>query len=149
MLTAKQIIGRWQLVAAELTVAGQVSNTFDAKRTMIKHFTACGRFYFHAKTADRVPFSPAITDEERLAACKTLDFGAGRYRLKGDEYIEDIEVCSYPNYEGKSIGFSLSVQGEGEQATLIQQGVYPLKMLGFGNQDGYVKETYRRLKELE
>ncbi len=149
MLTAKQITGRWQLVAAELTVAGQVSNTFDAKRTMVKHLTPCGRFYFHSKTHDRVPFSPAINDEERLAASKTLDFGAGRYRLEGNQYIEDIEVCSYPNYEGKSIGFDLSLEGEGEQAMLIQQGVYPLKMLGFGDQDGYVKETYRRLGDEE
>ncbi|MCE0557004.1 MULTISPECIES: lipocalin-like domain-containing protein [Motilimonas] len=143
MLTKENLIGRWQLIAAEMTIADKMTDSFDPNREMIKHFTESGHFYFYSKTADRVPFSASVTDEERLAASKTLDTGGGRFTLEGETYTEWVEFCSYPNYEGKAISFSLSLDGD----TLTQQGPYPLRMLGFAEQDGYVKEVYKRIEK--
>lgn len=143
MLSKDNLIGRWQLIAAEMTIADKVTDSFDPNRKMIKHFTESGHFYFHSKTANRVPFSVSVTDEERLAASKTLDVGGGRFTLVNDTYTERVEFCSYPNYEGKTISFHLSLDGD----ILTQHGPYPLRMLGFAEQDGYVKEVYQRIVE--
>ena len=56
--------------------------------------------------------------------------------------VYSVEFCSYPNYEGKAIRFSLTLDGD----ILTQQGPYPLRMLGFAEQDGYVKEVYQRIE---
>ena len=70
-----------------------------------------------------------------------LHAGGGRYDLEGDNYIEHIDYCSFPNYEGISIAFKLSF----ENGVLTQQGTYPLVKLGLGEVDGYLVETYEKI----
>ena len=108
---------------------------------MVKLFTE-KHFSFYSKTANRTVYSAAVTDEERLQSSKTLDAGGGSYDLHGDIYTEHVTYCTYPNYEGKSISFQISL----EQNRLIQEGDYPLIDLGFAEQDGYVKEVYQRIE---
>jgi len=139
MSIKQQLLGQWILVAAEMTINGKTENSFDPKRKMVKLYTPT-HFSFYSKEDNRPAFSPQVSDKERLAASKTLDTGGGSYQLNNDEYTEYVEYCSYPNYEGKSIKFTLSL----EQDTLVQEGPYPLKALGFAEQDGYIKETYIR-----
>ncbi|WP_052772069.1 lipocalin-like domain-containing protein [Vibrio mexicanus] len=136
----EHLLGEWQLVDAYMTVEGETNQTFAANRTMVKLFTPT-HFSFYSKEANRPAFSTEVTDEERLAASKTLDTGGGTYQLIGDQYTENVVYCTYPNYEGKSITFTVTIT----ENELIQEGVYPLKELGFGDQDGYVKEIYRKV----
>ncbi len=136
----EHLLGEWQLIDAYMTIGGETNQTFDATRTMIKLFTPT-HFSFYSKTVNRAIFSAEVTDEERLAASKTLDTGGGTYQLIGDQYTESVVYCSYPNYEGKSITFTLTLTED----ELVQEGVYPLKDLGFADQDGYVKEVYRKV----
>ncbi|WP_070971228.1 lipocalin-like domain-containing protein [Vibrio sonorensis] len=140
MITKQQLLGEWRLIDAEMTVSGNTSKTFDSTRKMVKLFTE-SHFSFYSKTEDRPPFSAEVTDEERLQASKTLDVGGGTYKLEENRYTENVVYCSYPNYEGKSITFDLTLEGD----TLIQQGDYPLKELGFAEEDGYVREVYKKL----
>ncbi|MCK6264379.1 lipocalin-like domain-containing protein [Vibrio sp. ZSDE26] len=141
MINKKSLIGEWRLIDAQMTVSGKTENTFDANREMVKLFTGT-HFSFYSKTANRTAYSAAVTDQERLQGSKTLDAGGGRYDLLGDIYTEHVTYCTYPNYEGKSISFKLSLSGN----TLTQEGDYPLKELGFSEHDGYVKEVYQRIE---
>ena len=134
------LIGEWRLIDAQMTISGKTEKTFDASREMVKLFTE-KHFSFYSKTANRKAYSAAVTDLERLQGSKTLDAGGGRYELHDDIYTEHVTYCTYPNYEGKSISFKLSIR----ENNLIQEGDYPLKELGFADQDGYVKEVYQRI----
>lgn len=141
MINTKMLIGEWRLVDAQMTIAGKTEKTFDAQREMVKLFTE-KHFSFYSKTANRTPYSAAVTDQERLVGSKTLDAGGGTYQLQGNTYTEHITYCTYPNYEGRSISFKLSL----ENNQLTQEGSYPLIALGFADQDGYVKEVYERIE---
>ncbi|PKG37235.1 lipocalin-like domain-containing protein [Psychromonas sp. Urea-02u-13] len=141
MLNTEMLIGQWLLVDAQMTIAGKTEKTFDVNRKMVKLFTE-EHFSFYSKTANRTPYSAAVTDKERLQGSKTLDAGGGIYDLHGDIYTEHITYCTYPNYEGKSIPFKISL----EKNQLIQEGGYPLRDLGVADQGGYVKEVYQRIE---
>ncbi len=142
MLKREDIIGEWLLVDAQMIVDGEVQNTFNKDRKMVKLLTECGRFSFYSKTEQRLAFSAEVTDQERLLGSKTLDTGGGTFDLDDNIYTEHVTYCSYPNYEDKSIDFTLSLEGD----KLIQEGPYPLKMLGFADKDAYVKEIYQRIR---
>jgi hypothetical protein len=141
MLNTEMLIGEWLLVDAQMTIAGKTEKTFDINRKMVKLFTE-DHFSFYSKTENRTAYSAAVTDKERFQGSKTLDAGGGTYDLQGDIYTEHITYCTYPNYEGKSIPFKISL----EKNQLTQEGEYPLKELGFAEQNGYVKEVYQRIE---
>jgi hypothetical protein len=65
----------------------------------------------------------------------------GRYTINNDILIEHVEFSSFPNYEGISIPFNVNIDGN----TLIQQGSYPLILLGLGKEDGYLHATFKRI----
>jgi len=140
MVNIGDLEGEWTLLSAELTADGKTNSIFDTNRSFVKIFTKT-HFAFFSRLPNREPFSTEVTDEERLAGAKSFDAGAGKYELAGTDYIEHIEYCSYPNYEGQSIAFKLSLV----DGILTQEGIYPLERLGFASKDGYLVETYKRL----
>jgi hypothetical protein len=136
------IEGEWQLVSAELTLGGETRSIFDPViRSMIKIITD-SHFAFVSKGSVRPHFnSYQLTPEEKSVAFDNFGGGGGRYTLEGKQYTEHVEYSSYPNYEGMSLIFTVSVEGD----TLVQEGTYPIKELGLGSENGYLKETYKRI----
>lgn len=136
----EDLLGEWALITAELTSNGETVSILDPKRKFVKLFTN-KHFAFFSRLEERPSFSKDPTDSERLAASKSFDAGAGRYDLAGSDYIEHIDYCSFPNYEGLSIAFKLTFS----DGVMTQEGIYPLKRLGFADEDGYLVETYKKL----
>ena len=140
-MNASDLLGEWRLVSAELTTKGSTISIYDPKWEFVKIFTQTHFAFLTRLPEDRAPFSAEATDAELLRGAKSFNAGGGRYDLVGADYIEHIQYCSYPNYEGQSIAFKLTfVDG-----VLTQEGIYPLKRLGFGDTDGYLVESYERL----
>lgn len=68
-------------------------------------------------------------------------FGGGKYTLDGDKYTEHIEMFNSPEWIGKSVTFTMKVEGD----TLIQSGKMPLKKLGLADNDQETYEVYKRI----
>lgn len=138
----KKIIGIWELTSANIIINNEKISTFSNSRKMIKIFTET-HFSFFSKDINRTNFKGyEPTVEEKLKAYETFDSGAGTYTIKNDLYSESIEYCSHPNYENKTIDFKITIDNN----KLIQEGNYPLVTLGLGDSDGYLIETYKRIK---
>ena len=140
MLTPDLLLGGWQLESSRVLIRGKVHSSFDPNNLRIKLF-APQHFSIFTRKPDRKSFSREISDSERLEAAKSFDACCGRYTLCGSTYTEMIDFASFPNYEGKVIRFRLTFDGQ----HLIQEGIYPLKSLGFQDHDGYLFETYSRV----
>lgn len=139
--------GEWQLTGAEYYSnsegAGEPQNWFDPSVRMVKLFTD-SHFAYVSSRPNRTKISthnPA--DDIKIKVYGQFNGGAGRYDLEDNNYTEHVEFCSVANYEGMSIPFTVTIDGD----TLIQEGVYPMKALGFADRDGYLRETYKRLKD--
>ena len=137
------IEGSWQLMRETLAVGDNKYVTFDGKsRKMVKIFNN-SHFSFASIGKQRPRFdSYQLTDAEKITAYNNFSGSLGRYTINDDILIEHIEFSSFPNYEGMSIPFKVSIDGD----TLIQQGSYPLILLGLGDQDGYLHATFKRIK---
>lgn len=140
MLTPEHLLGQWQLESSNITIGSETHSHFDASKKRIKLFTLT-HFALFSRSHDRTPFSRGVPDAERLAAAKTFDAACGRYSINAGIYTEHVDYASFPNYEGQELQFKLSFDGN----TLVQEGIYPLKRLGFSDQDGFLSETYSRL----
>lgn len=136
----EDLMGEWRLLSATLAVAGEDNSILDPNRHFIKLFTA-SHFAFFSRLPERPRYTLPPSDSELIAGGKSFDAGGGRYDLEGDNYIEHIDYCSFPNYEGISIAFKLSF----ENGVLTQHGTYPLVKLGLGEVDGYLVETYEKI----
>lgn len=135
--------GEWVLVDAQFTRDGKTVSWFDPSYKMIKMFTDSHFAYLASKSGrDRVA-SHNPTDDVKIKSYGQFSAGGGRYSLTGNQYVEHVEFCSVANYEGMSIAFKVSLDGD----TLIQEGTYPMVALGFGDKDGYLVETYKRLAD--
>ncbi|MGJ8527498.1 lipocalin-like domain-containing protein [Maritalea sp.] len=135
-----ELVGEWTLISAEITKNGETTSILDPNRSYIKMFTR-NRFAFFSRLPNRENFSNNATDAELMLGAKSFDAGTGRFDLNGQDYIEHLDFCSHPNYEGQSIAFKLTYVDE----VLTQEGIYPLKRLGFADADGYLVETYKKL----
>ncbi|MCF6442915.1 lipocalin-like domain-containing protein [Pseudoalteromonas luteoviolacea] len=135
--------GEWQLELETLVIGDQKYTTFDGKsREMIKIFTD-SHFAFSSIGTNRPRFnSYQLTKEQKVVAFDNFGGSLGRYSYKNNILIEHIEYSSFPNYEGVSIPFKVSITGD----TMIQEGAYPLVKLGLGEQDGYLRATFKRIK---
>lgn len=142
-LVSHGIEGSWQLMRETLTVGDNEYVTFDGKnRQMIKIFNQ-SHFSFASIGKQRPRFdSYQLTDGQKITAYDNFSGSMGRYTINNDILIEHVEFSSFPNYEGISIPFNVSIDGD----TLIQQGNYPLILLGLGDQDGYLYATFKRIK---
>lgn len=138
-----KIQGEWQLVSAELTVGEQTFPTFNPDTHQMIKIITDSHFSYLSKGPVRPQFSSySPSGKEKQIAFENFGGGAGRYSLDGDIYTEHVEYSMYPNYEGHSLVFKVTIEGE----FLVQEGPYPIKKLGLGDNDGYVKEVYRRLR---
>ena len=140
-MDASELLGEWRLISAELTTNGATTSIYDPKWEFVKMFTKTHFSFLTRLPSERAPFSANATDEELLRGARSFNAGGGRYELAGADYIEHIQYCTYPNYEGQSIAFKLTYA----DGVLTQEGIYPLKRLGFGDSDGYLVESYERL----
>jgi hypothetical protein len=142
-VVAQNIEGSWQLIRETLKVGDNKYVTFDGKnRQMIKIFNK-SHFSFASIGKQRPKFdSYQLTDDQKITAYDNFSGSLGRYTINKDILIEKIEFSSFPNYEGISIPFNVNIDGN----TLIQQGNYPLILLGLGDQDGYLHATFKRIK---
>jgi hypothetical protein len=68
-------------------------------------------------------------------------YGGAKYTLDGDNYTEHWEICSIPEWLGKSFTFKMKVEGN----TLIQSGAVPMKEMGIWDSDVEFYEVYKRL----
>lgn len=108
--------GTYRLVGSE-TVKGTdtIRTTIDpAKTEMIKMFNDSHfAFLNHDKSKGK-------------DSLKSFSSGAGTYQLKGKEYTENLEYCSYREWEGRQFHFTLEKRTD----TLIQTGEEDIPELG-------------------
>ncbi len=135
--------GEWQLQLETLTIGEQQYTTFDGKnRQMVKIFTN-SHFAFASVGNNRPRFaSYQLTQPQKVVAYDNFAASMGRYTFANNTLTEHIEYSSFPNYEGLSIPFKITITGD----DMIQEGLYPLVKLGLGEQDGYLRSTFKRIK---
>ncbi|MBQ4835714.1 lipocalin-like domain-containing protein [Pseudoalteromonas luteoviolacea] len=140
---ADTLEGEWQLELETLVIGDQKYTTFDGKsREMIKIFTD-SHFAFSSIGNNRPRFSSfQLTKEQKVVAFDNFGGSLGRYSYEDNILTEHIEYSSFPNYEGVSIPFKITIIGD----TMVQEGTYPLIELGLGEQDGYLRATFKRIK---
>jgi hypothetical protein len=140
---ADTLESEWQLELETLAIGEQKYITFDGKsRAMIKIFTD-SHFAFSSIGTNRPRFSSyQLTKEQKVVAFDNFGGSLGRYNYEDNMLTEHIEYSSFPNYEGVSISFKITISGD----TMIQEGIYPLIELGLGDQNGYLRSIFKRIK---
>ncbi|OHX64041.1 hypothetical protein [Flammeovirga pacifica] len=121
------IQGTWELISAE-SVENDSSKMMDlSNRRMIKIFSQQHFAFFNHDVHNG-------KDSTTYYAS-----GGGTYLLKGDEYTEKLEYCSYRPWEGNDFTFRLYFEGD----TLIQIGKEEIADLGV---DRLIIEKYKRIE---
>tara|TARA_B110000116_G_C16471582_1_gene418374 strand:+ start:100 stop:594 length:495 start_codon:yes stop_codon:yes gene_type:complete len=135
--------GEWQLQLETFVIGENKYTTFDGKsREMVKIFTD-SHFAFSNIGTNRPRFnSYQLTEAQKVIAYDNFGGSLGRYTFENGTLTEHIEHSSFPNYEGISIPFKITIDGD----QMIQEGLYPLIKLGLGEQDGYSRATFKRIK---
>ena len=135
--------GEWQLELETLAIGEQKYTTFDGKsREMIKIFTD-SHFAFSSIGTHRPRFSSyQLTQEQKVIVFDNFGGSLGRYSYENNILTEHVEYSSFPNYEGMSIPFNITITGD----IMVQEGIYPLIELGLGEHDGYLRSTFKRIK---
>jgi len=137
------IVGEWNLISETLTVGSEKYTTFDGEnRKMVKIFTD-SHFAFSSVGINRQRFSSyQLTAQQKVTAFDNFGGAMGRYTYNNNILTEHIHFSSFPNYEGMSIPFNITIQGD----TMIQEGHYPIIELGFGKQNGYLHAIFERIR---
>lgn len=140
--TAHTLEGSWRLMSEEIRIDGKSYPTFDPQtRQMTKIFNKT-HFAFTSIGTDRPRFSSyTLSDAEKLVAFDNFGGGAGRYSYENGYLTEHVEHMNYPNYEGVSITFKITLEDD----TLIQEGDYPIRELGLGENNGYLYSVFKRV----
>jgi hypothetical protein len=135
--------GEWQLQLETIEIGDNTYTTFDGKsRKMVKIFTD-SHFSFASIGTDRPRFnSYQLTEAQKIIAFDNFGGSLGRYTYENGTLIEHIEYSSFPNYEGVSIPFKITI----DEDQMIQEGLYPLIKLGLGERDGYLRSTFKRIE---
>ncbi|MBL0327410.1 MAG: hypothetical protein IPP61_20000 [Cytophagaceae bacterium] len=121
-----QIEGTWKLLSGTLIEKGDTTITdYTQGKSFIKiindtHFA----FFLHDLSKGK-------------DSTATYSSGAGTFKLKGDQYSENLEYCSDRAWEGNSFNFTIVIKGD----TLIQSGVEKIEKEGIDrlNIEKYVK----------
>ncbi len=139
----QSLIGSWQLMHEEIRINGKIIPTFNpATHKMMKLFNDT-HFAFISNGDKRPRFtSYQLTPEEKVIAFENFGGGGGRYTFADGYLTEHIQYMNYPNYEGESIRFKISFEGD----NMIQEGDYPITKLGLGDEDGYLYSIFKRIK---
>ena len=135
--------GEWKLQLETIVIGETKYTTFDGKsRKMVKMFTD-SHFAFASVGTNRPRFnSYQLTEAEKVIAFDNFGGSLGSYTYVNGTLTEHIEYSSFPNYEGISIPFKITIDGD----HMIQEGIYPLIKLGLGEQDGYLRSTFKRIE---
>ena len=83
-----------------------------------------------------------LTEAQKAIAFDDFGGSLGRYTYENATLTEHIEYSSFPNYEGISIPFKITIDSD----QMIQEGLYPLIKPGLGEQDGYLRSTFKRIE---
>ena len=139
----QSLAGSWQLMHEEIRINRKIIPTFNpATHKMMKLFNDT-HFAFVSNGDKRPRFtSYQLTPEEKVIAFENFGGGGGRYTFADGYLTEHIEYMNYPNYEGESIRFKITIDGD----TMIQEGDYPITKLGLGDADGYLYSVFKRIK---
>jgi hypothetical protein len=115
------LVGSWELVSQRITQFGRTTQT-DLSETKSLKIVTPTHWSVIASSANGKKFVRA---------------GAGRYRVKGDNYIEAIDFASYTNWVGTEATFKWRVEGDRwhQSGTF---GKWPTKVT--------TVEVYRRLR---
>lgn len=135
--------GSWQLVKEEVRINGKNIPTFDPQTHKMTKIFNKTHFAFTSIGPNRPLFSSySLTDEEKVVAFENFGGGAGRYSYENGYLTEHIQYMNYPNYEGASITFKITLDGD----TMIQEGDYPIRELGLGESNGYLYSIFKRIE---
>lgn len=122
------LIGTWRLLSAT-TIRG--NDTTFTNHTVNQEFI---------KIINETHFSFISHDLSKgQDATASFSAGAGTYTLSGDAYSEQLDYCSYREWEGHKFEFRVSIH----QDTLTQTGVEKIVALGV---DQTITEKYVKVK---
>ncbi|NML23876.1 lipocalin family protein [Pseudoflavitalea sp. G-6-1-2] len=119
--------GTWRLISG---------TTINKKDTVVTDYTKGQKML---KIINDTHFAFLRHDLSKGKDTAIYDGGGGTYTLKGNQYTENLEYCSYRPWEGRSFHFTVSIKGD----TLVQSGVEKLEDLGV---DRFIIERYVRVK---
>ena len=118
-----QLVGTWKLVSASSTTStGQRNETpYGSEPAGFLTYTADGRMSSVISYGGRKPLAFGRTGaalmEEQAEAFKTFLAYAGRYTLREDQVIHQVEVSSIQNYVKKDMVRTITF--DGDQITLV------------------------------
>lgn len=123
------IEGTWRLVSATSITGGVSASTVDTTKTSMIKIINRSHFAFlkHDLHAPR-------------DSSNHFESGGGTYTLQGDQYIEHLEYCGDPAWEGHSFSFTVSMHSD----TLVQRGREKVEGTGI---DREIIERYVRTME--
>lgn len=119
--------GTWRLVSG---------TTITKKDTVVTDYTKGQKML---KIINDTHFAFLRHDLSKGKDTAIYDGGGGTYTLKGNQYTENLEYCSYRPWEGRTFHFTVNIKGD----TLVQSGVEKLEDLGV---DRFIIEKYVRVK---
>ncbi len=121
--------GTYRLVNTETIKGKDTTHTMidSAKTEMIKMFN---NTHFAFLNHDKSKGKDSLV---------SYSSGGGTYKLKGNQYTENLEYCTYREWEGREFHFTLEKRAD----TLIQTGEEDIPELGVKQK---IKEVYVRVK---
>ncbi len=121
--------GTYRLVNTETIKGKDTTHTMidSAKTEMIKMFN---NTHFAFLNHDKSKGKDSLV---------SYSSGGGTYKLKGNQYTENLEYCTYREWEGREFHFTLEKRAD----TLIQTGEEDIPELGIKQK---IKEVYVRVK---
>jgi|GEM_PF-136778 len=117
--TRDTLLGAWKLESFTATIAGadQVVHPMGPEPRGQLIYGLDGAMSVNLSVADRGSFqSPdplAATPEERMAAYSQFFTYCGRYRYGRGVVYHDVELCSFPNWQGATVVRSVSLTPDG------------------------------------
>lgn len=112
-----QLVGTWKLVSASSEVAGEPpENPYGVRPSGVLIYTAEGQMVVVHSNERRQPLSvddrAAAPVEERASAFATHSSYAGRYELRGDRVVHNVEIASVPNWVGQQLLRDFKLDGD-------------------------------------
>jgi len=127
--TASEMEGVWQLISGK---------TIEKADTTYADYTK-GEKMIKIITPTHFSFFRHDLNKGKDSASAVFSAGGGTYKLKGDQYTENLEYCNARDWEGHSFSFSIAITGD----TLVQTGLEKIEGTDI---DRIISEKYVRVK---
>lgn len=121
------LVGTWQLLRA---------TTIEKGDTSVVDFTRNQSFI---KIINDTHFAFLQHDLQKGRDSAVFVSGGGRYSLRDDTYIEQLDYCTARKWEGNTFSFTVAFKGD----TLLQQGQEQVEQAGINR---VIVEQYVRVK---